>query len=78
MSRHGVVLDTTQNPQASETVREAQFAWIEGVYDSFPFPRSKWLSDLETDLRPFFPGASSRDLNLTARFLAPFPLAQHP
>lgn len=78
MSRHGTILDVTLNPDALEATDEAKAAWIEGVYDSFPFPRSKWLSDLETELRAFFPRASSRDLNLTARSLAPFPLAQHP
>lgn len=40
-----------------------------------PFPRSKWLRMFEDALRPYFPAASSRDLSLTARHYAPFPLA---
>ena len=42
----------------------------------FPWPRSRWLSLLESRLALYFPAASSRDRNLTARSLAPFPLAE--
>lgn len=78
MSRHGAVIDVSGNAQARELVDDLQFAWIAGVYDDFPFPRSKWLSDLERALRPMYPSASSRDLNVTARSLAPFPLQRQP
>ena len=39
------------------------------------FPRSKWLKQFELLLKQFYPQASSRDLSLTARHYAPFPLA---
>ena len=39
------------------------------------WPRSAWLRAFEGLLRPYFPRASSRDLSLTARHYAPFPLA---
>lgn len=38
--------------------------------------RSKWLGAVEDELQAMFPAASSRDRNLTARSLAPFPLAE--
>lgn len=41
----------------------------------YSFPRSVWLKGFEELLRPFYPSASSRDLSLTARHYAPFPLA---
>lgn len=45
---------------------------------TFHAPRSKWLSDVEAVLRLHYPHASSRELSLTARGLAPFPLMQGP
>ena len=53
-------------------------AWDEGVYRSYPFPRSLWLRDFERDLSSEFPFASSADRKLTARHYAPFPLALGP
>jgi hypothetical protein len=38
------------------------------------FPRSHWLGLLERVLREHYPRASSKQLTLTARNLAPFPL----
>lgn len=39
------------------------------------FPRSVWLGGVEATLATLHPSASRADLNLTARSLAPFPLA---
>ena len=44
----------------------------------FPAPRSEWLRQVEDVLRKHYPNASSRELSLTARGLAPFPLMQGP
>ena len=41
----------------------------------YVFPRSVWLHDAEEILRGHYPQASSNELTLTARNLAPFPLA---
>jgi hypothetical protein len=55
-------------------------AWLDGRYlESLPitrrlWPRSAWLHDFEAVLREHYPHASSRDLSLTARHAAPFPL----
>lgn len=40
--------------------------------------RSAWLGTVEDMLRPFYPAASSRDLALTARHVAPFFLTDGP
>ena len=77
MSRHGTVLPVT-DPAAIQTIAGALGMWSEGAYANRPYPRSAWLSDLEHWLRPFYPSASSRDLNVTARSLAPFPLKEKP
>jgi hypothetical protein len=72
MSKHGVVL-----PLTPDYVEAWQARW-----DAFarhaPYPRASWLSALEADLATLYPGASSRDRNVTARSIAPFYLAQHP
>jgi len=39
-------------------------------------PRSVWLHDFEAILREHYPQASSKQLTLTARLAAPFPLAK--
>jgi hypothetical protein len=39
-------------------------------------PRSQWLGLVEHDLKASYPLASTADAALTARTLAPFPLAQ--
>lgn len=76
MSRHGVILDTSP-PQIAEYVAGLVEDWPH--YERFArFPRSLWLSHLETGLAFFYPRASSRDRNLTARSLAPFTLKEHP
>jgi hypothetical protein len=49
-------------------------AWAEAWADK-PFPRSAWLKAVEEILREHYPQASSNELTLTARNLAPFPLA---
>ena len=40
--------------------------------------RAQWLRQFEDLLREFYPQASSRDLSLTARHAAPFPLRDGP
>lgn len=50
-------------------------AWNAGYQAHFTYPRSAWLKHFESMLREFYPAASSRDLSLTARHYAPFPLA---
>ena len=54
---------------------------FQALFDAWPDParwpyRSRWLHDFEAVLREHYPQASSRDLSLTARMAAPFPLAQ--
>jgi hypothetical protein len=46
-----------------------------GAWADKPFPRSAWLKATEAVLREHYPQASSDQLTLTARNLAPFPLA---
>lgn len=45
------------------------------LYEGLRWPRSEWLHWFEVYLREYYPQASSRDLSLTARHYAPFPLA---
>ena len=52
-------------------------AWNAGAWAAaYQWPRSRWLHDLEAVLREHYPQASSDELTLTARNLAPFPLAK--
>lgn len=56
---------------------------IPALLEAWPDParwpfRSRWLHDLEQVLREHYPAASSAELKLTARGLAPFPLALGP
>lgn len=74
MSRHGTILPIPAD--AKQTVASLEQMWADGVYAGFTFPRAVWLTHAETELRFYFPQASSRDLNVTARSLAPFPLAE--
>lgn len=70
VSGHGTLLPLPDDPRFTELVAQ----WP-GWEPFFPFPRSAWLRDFEDLLRPYYPAASSRDLSLTARHYAPFPLA---
>lgn len=58
---------------------DSRFQQLIDAYPEFPpryqYPRSVWLYRFEIMLREFYPEASSRDLSLTARHYAPFPLA---
>jgi hypothetical protein len=47
-------------------------------YQALKYPRSAWLHDFEAVLRLYHPHASSRDLAVTARSVAPFPLRDGP
>ena len=71
MTRHGTVLPIPDDPRIQEML-DLWPAWAAmGVHRSF------WLAAVERILREDLPGHSSRDYNVTARSLAPFPLAQH-
>lgn len=73
MSRHGVVLPIPDSGPLRDTIDALVAAWPDPP--RWPL-RARWLSELERALVPWFPLASSRDRNLTARSLAPFPLAE--
>jgi hypothetical protein len=76
MTRHGTVLPIPDDPRIAELIAQWGTPTWTGYY------RSRWLSQMEALLRenylsqhpvqPF----NSRDVNLTARSLAPFPLAE--
>ena len=51
-------------------------AWEQSEFAMYRYPRSKWLGFMEAILRQHYPQASSDELTLTARNLAPFPLAK--
>jgi hypothetical protein len=51
--------------------------YLRGEFDG-AWPRSRWLHDFEAVLRQHYPHASSRELSLTARHAAPFPLRDGP
>jgi hypothetical protein len=63
-----VPLPVPDDPRIATLIAE----WPDG--SRWPF-RSRWLHDLEEVLRSSYPFASSDQLTLTARNLAPFPLA---
>lgn len=69
MTKHGRVLPTPDDPRIAAHIEVGQ-AW------AALHRRSAWLATLEKILREHYPQASSRDLNVTARSLAPFPLAE--
>ena len=69
MTRHGTVLPIPDDPRIPELVA----AWPD--YSRWPL-RSRWLREVELLLRQFYPASNARDLNLTARSIAPFYLAQ--
>ena len=72
MSRHGTLLYISPGSALDLLVRCYIREWERG---SVRWPnRSDWLTGLEAVLREAFPTASSADLTLTARQLAPFPL----
>ena len=71
MSGHGTLLPLPDDPRFQGLID----AWNAGARPSNYYPRSAWLLEFEALLRPYFPAASSRDLSLTARHYAPFPLA---
>ena len=54
-------------------IPELQAAWPDPA--RWPY-RSRWLHEFEDVLRSHYPQASSDELTLTARNLAPFPLAE--
>jgi len=65
-------LPIPDDPRIGEMVRD----WPKGRYAGYQWPRSQWLHDVEAILREYYPRASSDELTLTARNLAPFPLAK--
>ena len=68
VTRRGSVLPTPDDPRIAELIASWPGSWR---------TRGFWLTNLEAILREHYPQASSRDLNVTARSLAPFPLAEH-
>jgi hypothetical protein len=76
MTRHGVVLPIPDDSRIAGLIDEWPI-YERGLWDgSIRYPRALWLTNMEERLRAVLPGHSSRDYNLTARSLAPFPLAQ--
>lgn len=78
MSRHGTILNVSESPNAVARIGILTGYWNDGLYAGAAYPRSLWLTHVETELAHFFPSASSRDRNVTARSLAPFPLKEKP
>jgi hypothetical protein len=73
VTRRGSVLPIPDDQRIAALIE----AWP-SFQAAFPlWPRSEWLSTVERILRENYPAASSRDRNVTARSLAPFPLAEH-
>ena len=68
MSRNGTLLPLPDSPTVEFML--GPDGWP-GRFTS----RSKWLGAFEGLLRAYYPRASSADLRLTARSVAPFPLA---
>ena len=71
MTRRGSVLPTPDDSRIRTLIEE----WP-SMETQWPFPRFGWLTLMEELLRQHYPQARSRDLNVTARSLAPFPLAE--
>lgn len=78
MSRNGTLLDVSRPPALADLLQESLLMWALGAYASTRFPRSAWLAHVENVLHIFYPFSSSRDRNLTARTIAPFPLRNRP
>jgi hypothetical protein len=74
MTRHGVVLPIPDDPRIAEWIDK--WPAIEQLWWN-AYPRSYWLGGMEGLLRQSYPQSNSRNLNVTARSLAPFPLAEH-
>jgi hypothetical protein len=74
LSRHGLLLAI---PPGSE-VEYVAWAMVQDYSRGLRHwtNRGAWLSELEDVLRLAFPHASSADVTLTARHLAPFPLKE--
>ena len=68
MSRNGTLFPLPDDPRIDELLLS------EWPGNRFVF-RSGWLRAVEDVLRAYYPHASSADLRLTARSVAPFPLA---
>jgi len=69
-----VPLPLPDDTRLSELVRDwpTDFAGLPWTM----YPRSLWLHEYERILREHYPQASSKQLTLTARLAAPFPLAK--
>ena len=72
VSGHGTLLPLPDDPRFDWLLQDA---YTEIIANGVKWPRYNWLRMFEETLRPFYPAASSRDLSLTARHYAPFPLA---
>jgi len=78
VSRHGTVIPIPPDSQLDSAIEALRESWLCGYWSGLPYPRAAWLTHVEALLEAYFPSASSRNRNLTARGLAPFPLAHHP
>lgn len=74
MSRHGLLLAVMPGSALAYELELKVQGWAYG--SAFWTARSVWLSEVEDLLRLGFPTASSADVTLTARHLAPFPLKE--
>ena len=73
MTRRGSVLPTPDDPRIEGLIEDWD-DWVDS--HATKWPRSAWLGQMERLLRQSYPMSSSRDLSVTARSLAPFPLAE--
>lgn len=77
MSRNGQRLPIPSGSRLAGDLAKWVEAWP--TYEvTYPHPRSVWLREVEHRLSVAYPDASRADLNLTARGIAPFPLADGP
>jgi hypothetical protein len=76
MSRNGTLLQIPASPIFQAMIDD----WPEFhlLPHPHPYPRTLWLSAFERLLRIYYPHASSADLRLTARSVAPFYLKDGP
>lgn len=73
LSKNGHLLEITEGSQLDNELVALISLWPS--WASMAVNRSEWLKAAEDKLREVYPHASRADLNLTARSIAPFPLA---
>ena len=75
MSRSGQLLPIPAGSEIAVGMDALVALWPDG-FTGLQWPRSAWLGIAERVLGGAYPQSSSADRNITARSLAPFPLAQ--